>query len=109
MLNLMVGCLSRSQVSTDLKKWNFSKGKELLASIFFKSCLFLKTEMDNLPSNFTGGTMQYISIDWYPETSTFMLYATMNAEKPLKSDQLEWYQKWQAIQGNKSILVSVDK
>jgi hypothetical protein len=26
-----------------------------------------------------------------------------------KSDQLEWYQKWQAIQGNQAFLISVDR
>jgi hypothetical protein len=41
--------------------------------------LYLRTEMDNPSSNFTGSTMQCGSIDRYPEISTLMLYATVNA------------------------------
>jgi hypothetical protein len=93
-----------------LKIEDLNNHLELLTSIFFKRCLVLRTEMDNPPSNFTGGTRQCISIDWYPETSTFMLYATVNASRrPPKSDQLEWYRKWQVIQGNQAFLVSVDR
>jgi hypothetical protein len=47
--------------------------------LYIKICLFLKTEMDNPPSYFTFDTMQSISIDWYPEISTFMLYVAVNA------------------------------
>jgi hypothetical protein len=31
------------------------------------------------------------------------------SEKPIKSDQLEWYQKWQVIQGKQAFWVSVDR
>jgi hypothetical protein len=72
---------------------------ELLTSFFFflKSCLFLKTEMDNPWSNFTGNTMQCISIDWYPESSAFMLYAAVNASRsPQKATN------WSGIKNGKS-------
>jgi hypothetical protein len=29
-------------------------------------------------------------------------------EKPLKSDSLEWYQKWQIVQENQTFLISAD-
>jgi hypothetical protein len=45
--------------------------------------------MDNPPLNFTGNTMQGISLAWYPETSVFMLYATGNATRsPQKA--IDW-------------------
>jgi hypothetical protein len=57
-----------------------------LLSPFFsvKSCFFLRNEIDNPPSNFTGKTMQYISIKWYPETNTFVSYTGVNAKKSLQ-------------------------
>jgi hypothetical protein len=57
-----------------LRMWTFD-------SFFFKSCLFLKNEIDNPPSNLTGKMMQCISIDWYLDTSPFILYAAVNAPK----------------------------
>jgi hypothetical protein len=79
------------------EKQNFFKG---MAQPFFsvKNASFLRTEMDNLPSIFTGITVQFISIDGFLERSTLMLYAVVNATRTPKSDQLEWYQKWQVVQ-----------
>jgi hypothetical protein len=72
-----------------------------------ESCLILRTEMDNLPSNLTGSTMRCISIGWYPETRTFRLCAAANdtrspqkatnwsgtkSSKPSKESKLSWYQ-----------------
>jgi hypothetical protein len=58
---------------------------DLLTTLFFvKSCVFLRTEINELPSNFTGNTKQCISIGWYPETSTFMLWAAVNATRSPK-------------------------
>jgi hypothetical protein len=37
--------------------------------------------MDNPPSNFTGTTMQCMSIDGYPQTSPFMLYESVKAKR----------------------------
>jgi hypothetical protein len=54
---------------------------EILASIFLKNCLFLSADMDSPPSIFTSNTKKFISIDWYSETSTFMLYAIVNATR----------------------------
>jgi hypothetical protein len=39
---------------------------ELLILFFLvKSCLFLKTDMDNSPSNFACSTVQCLAIEWY--------------------------------------------
>jgi hypothetical protein len=80
---------------------------EISTSIFLKVCLFLKTEMGSLPPSFAGNTMKCISIDGYPETSTCMLYAAVNAtrspqkaidwndtlsSKPSKEIKLSWHQ-----------------
>jgi hypothetical protein len=86
MLNLMMGCLSRSQENSDSRKWDFFQmaGFERFENLsfwkligfepqffFVKSCSFLRTEINNNPSNFTGNTIQCISIDWYQETHSF--------------------------------------
>jgi hypothetical protein len=78
-----------------------------LLTLFLRSCQFLRTEIDSSPSNFTGNMMQCISIDWYPETSTLMLDAAVNAtrspkKRPIglvsntashpKKIRLSWYQ-----------------
>jgi hypothetical protein len=64
---------------------------DLLFFFFFlKSWLFVRSEMDNPPSKFTGITMQCMCIDWYPETKIFMLYAIGNTTRNPKSDWLEW-------------------
>jgi hypothetical protein len=125
MIYLMVGCLSRSQEKASPRKmgllpnggvwkvWKFELFENwsvLNPQFFVKSCLFLKTEMDKSPSNFTGNTMQCISIDWYPEIIICMLYGAVNATRSVqKSDQLEWNKKWQVIQGDQTFLVSVDR
>jgi hypothetical protein len=49
-------------------------------------------------------------MDGYPETSNSMLYAAVNAMRGHpKSEPLEWYQKWQVIQGNQAFFISVDR
>jgi hypothetical protein len=93
MLYLMVGCLSRSQEKASPRKmglfpnggiwkvWKFELFENwsvLNPQFFVKSCSFLRTEIANLPSNFTGNTMQCISIDWYPETCIYMLYESVH-------------------------------
>jgi hypothetical protein len=111
-LNLKVGYLSRSQgvrlFQTDglvlssnggdwkLKNLNF-RNCELLTPFFVKSCAFLGNEMNNPPSIFTGNTTQCISIDWYLETSTFMLYAAVSAVRSPKKAT-----NWSGIKNGKS-------
>jgi hypothetical protein len=100
MSNLKLGCPSLHKKNGLQKKWDFIKvciffkwrdmkikkiwtfeNGTLWPPFFWKSCLFLRTEMDNLPSIFTSNTMQCISIDWYLERRTFMLYATVKTPR----------------------------
>jgi hypothetical protein len=62
---------------------------------FSKSCLFLRTGIDNLPSNFIGSTIQCISIDWYPETNLCMFYAAVRPPRsPQKVTDWSGTKKW---------------
>jgi hypothetical protein len=76
---------------------------------FVKSWIFPRNEIDNPPSNFTGTTIQGISTNRYPETSTFVSYTVVNAKSgPPKSDWLEWCKKKLTL-GNQTFLASVDR
>jgi hypothetical protein len=58
-----------------------------LQFFLWMSCSFLKTEIDNPPSNFTGNTMQCISIDWYQETCIFMYESAHKRSLSTQSSQ----------------------
>jgi hypothetical protein len=63
--------------------------RSVLRPFFLKSCLILRTEIDNPPSNFTGITIQCISIVRYTETSIFMWHATVSATRSPKK-AIDW-------------------
>jgi hypothetical protein len=51
-------------VCNDFESWNFFENVYFMRPLFFlKSCFFLRNEIDSPSSNFTGKTMQCISID----------------------------------------------
>jgi hypothetical protein len=64
-----------------VKIFEFSQHLLTPSTLVSKCCLFLRNEINSPPSNFTGNTMKSISIDWYTETSAFMLYAAVNAAR----------------------------
>jgi hypothetical protein len=89
---LQLAGLENKKIGTFLQLWTFFD-----LYFFWKSCLFLKTEMDNPPSNFRENTMQCISIDWYPETSTFTLYTAVNT-----TGSLQKATNWSGIKNGRS-------
>jgi hypothetical protein len=63
--------------------WNVvEKWANFWPSFFFcKKLLISWNRHRHPPPNFTGTTMRCLSIDWYRETSTFTLYAVVNAKR----------------------------
>jgi hypothetical protein len=62
----------------NLKIWKFE------IRFLGKKHLFLKMEMDNPFSNLTCNTMHCVAIDWYQETSIWMVNGFVNVEIDLK-------------------------
>jgi hypothetical protein len=74
----------RSVLSSNGGGWKFKNltyTKMYFWPFFLENCLFIRSEMDNPPLNFSGNTMQCISIDWYPDSNTFIPYAAVNAPR----------------------------
>jgi hypothetical protein len=126
------GLSSRSQEKWDSKKWDFFPGEGLpflywrglklkkiwtsvkmwtfLTSIFSKELPISQNRdgQHTVKFNKHHGAMHIYRL--IPRNQHY--YAVCGRErfeKSLKSDQLEWYQKWEVIQSSQAFLVSVDK
>jgi hypothetical protein len=93
-----------------MKFWEFDrKICKFEPQFFWKSDLFLRTEIDTPSSNYRryNAMLGYWMI---PRTMHFyVVYIRECSKKPWKSDWSEWYQNWQFIQWNHAFLVSIDR
>jgi hypothetical protein len=55
---------------------------------FGKNDFFIRTEIDNPSSNFTGNAMPRVAVEWYQETCTCMSYGFVNAQISLVKKRL---------------------
>jgi hypothetical protein len=123
MSNLKLGCPSRSQEKWTPEKWDFFKVcpfkwrglkiknmKWTFELHFFKKLLISRI-WDRQP--IVKFHRQHYAIDIYclipRNKDVYVACDRERSERPPKSDQLEWYQKWQVIRGNLVFLVSVGR
>jgi hypothetical protein len=72
-----------------------------------KKLLLSQSEIDDPPSNFTGTTIQCISIDWYPEINTFESFTAVNSTISLKK-ATDWSGTYLKVNSSKETMPSLN-